>query len=110
MKEQDIQAKILKKLKAMNYVAINVITSSTSGTSDIIACSPTGRFYAIEVKKPREVPSELQWAFIREVQENGGIAFYCDSYADFLFKHDKCSVSGTNCFKAPAFKKTLIDL
>ena len=110
MKEQTIQKQILDKLEALGHYNIKIITGNRAGQSDIISCSPTGRFWAIEVKKPGEVPSDLQWDHIRQVQACNGIAFYCDSLDDFLFKYKKCAVFETNCFEPPAPQETFVDL
>jgi len=110
VKEQKIQKRITDYLGSQGHHSINVITSSTAGTSDIVSCGPDGRFWAIEVKRPGKKPSELQWSYIRSIQERNGIAFYADSFEDFKSKYHKCAVSGTNCFKAPPLKKTLVDL
>ena len=110
MKEQSIQKKIITKLEADGHEVVKVITANKSGIADILTCSPAGKFWCIEVKRPGFKPSELQWDFIRRVQDRNGIAFYADSYDDFLIKYNKCTVSQTNCFKAPTLKKTFVDL
>lgn len=51
----------------------------TTGTSDLIACSPNGQFIAIEMKKPGEKPSKQQKRFIKEVLARGGTALVIDS-------------------------------
>lgn len=86
MKEQDIQAKILAKLLKEGHWSINVMSASRAGIPDIISCSPAGKFWAIEVKKPGEKPTKLQLYNIKEFAHRGAIAFWCDSYADFLEK------------------------
>jgi hypothetical protein len=44
------------------------------GISDILACSPIGQFWTIEVKKPGGKPSSDQIAFLSRVRANKGIA------------------------------------
>ncbi len=51
MKEQAIQAKILKLLKDRGAYTVKVVTGNKSGIPDIIACYK-GRFIGIEVKTP----------------------------------------------------------
>lgn len=84
MKEQDLQKKIIAHLEACGYHAIKVITASKRGTPDIIACSPVGRFTAIEVKAPGKLStvSPLQAHNIDEITKRGGDAFACDNMDD----------------------------
>lgn len=54
MSEKAIQNKIIKDLKAKGYWVIKTqggVAGTPIGTPDIIACDPTGKFLAIEVKK-----------------------------------------------------------
>lgn len=74
-KETAIQTKIIDWLHANHFHAIKVIVSSVDGTSDIIACSPKGRFIAIEVKQGANTASALQEEFITQVINRGGIGF-----------------------------------
>ena len=92
MKEQTIQGKIITYLEKQGFYVINVITASKNGVNDLIACSPTGRFWSIEVKKPGEEPSKLQFYNIDEVEERGGVAFWCDSFQSFLMKYKNSTV------------------
>ena len=97
MKEQDIQAKIIKKLEAEGFVAINLIVASKSGYSDILACKPPhGRFWSIEVKKPGERPSRIQYYRLSQLRKRGAIAFWCDSYDMFLVEFNNCTILETN--------------
>lgn len=91
MKEQGIQAKIIKKLEKEDHVAINLITASKSGFSDIISCGPTGRFWSIEVKKPGERPSRIQYHRLSQFSKREAVAFWCDSYDSFLIQFKEYS-------------------
>ena len=95
MKEQDIQAKILSKLRDMDHYSINVVVASRGGVSDIISCDNTGRFWSIEVKQPGERPRKLQDWNLNEVAKRKGVAFWCDSYDDFLVKFNNNAVVKT---------------
>lgn len=75
MSEQKIQTKILDWLHDNGFYAIKVVVASRSGTSDIVACSPRGRFVAIEVKKPGGMVSKLQTHNLEEIRLRKGIAF-----------------------------------
>ena len=96
MKEQDIQAKILTKLRDEGHYSINVIVASKGGVSDVISCDPQGRFWSVEVKKPGEKPRKLQLWNLEQVKKRGGIAFWCDSYDDFLVKFNNNTAVKTN--------------
>lgn len=56
------------------------------GVSDILAVV-NGRFLAVEVKYAKGKPSEYQTRFIDRIKDNGGVAFWCNSYADFKYKY-----------------------
>lgn len=59
------------------------------GVSDIIACTPCGRFVAVEVKTGRDrVRPEQEW-FLQDVQKRGGIAIVCYNTIDALLEHKK---------------------
>jgi len=94
-KEQSIQHAILDYLALMRIVAwknSNVgiynkktrsfIPSHTRGVSDILGILPTGRFLAIEVKRPKQKPTEEQQLFLDTINENGGLAFVAHSIDD----------------------------
>ena len=76
MKEQDIQARILKKLTDEGHYSINVVVASRGGVSDIVSCGPDGRFWSIEVKKPGERPRKLQEWNLEQVRKRKGVAFW----------------------------------
>jgi len=75
MSEQQTQSKILFWLEANNFYAVKTIVSNKKGTIDIIACSPKGRYVAIEVKFGANTLSKLQAYNIKRVRANHGIAF-----------------------------------
>jgi len=64
-----------KRFRAMPKGAIK-------GVSDILGILPDGRFLAIEVKKPRSYMSKEQKLFIKNINENGGVAFMARSIDD----------------------------
>jgi hypothetical protein len=85
--EQDIQKQILDYLRWRGipcYKHQNAgirkpdggyIPTLTRGVSDIIGCIPkTGRFLAIEVKRPGNKPTAEQQQFIDTINEAGGLA------------------------------------
>ena len=56
------------------------IPTHTRGVSDIIGCIPkTGRFLAIEVKRPGGKPTQEQQQFIDTINAAGGLAFVARS-------------------------------
>lgn len=55
------------------------------GVPDIIGMLK-GRFFAIEVKFGYNKPTEHQIKFIDRVRKAQGVAFWCKSFEDFLYK------------------------
>jgi hypothetical protein len=96
VKEQAIQKKIIVRLEKADFVAINLITASKAGYSDVIACSPYGWFWSIEVKKPGERPSRIQYHRLSQFEKRNAIAFWCDSYESFLEQFDKATIVEAN--------------
>lgn len=45
-----------------------------AGVADLIGCTPEGRFFAFETKRPGKEPTEKQQRFLDAVAERGGIA------------------------------------
>lgn len=99
-KEQDIQKAILDLLAYKGFVAVKYhstvgvaregkyvpIKTGTKGTADILACSPDGRFWAIEVKRKGNKPTPEQLAFIERIRSCGGVAFVAFSVDDVVTK------------------------
>lgn len=91
--EQQIQKAIIDYLRLKKYVVFKHHSTGSTvrknkavffkhgdrGVADIIACSPTGQFVAIEVKKKKGVVSDDQFAFLKAVILNKGIAFIAHS-------------------------------
>ena len=92
MSEQKIQAKILQHLKANGFVACKTITMNRAGILDIIACSPEGRYWEIEVKTPKGRASKLQEVRVKQVRANNGIAFIAYGYDDYLQQFNNSTV------------------
>ena len=59
MKEQDIQAKIIKRLRAEGYFVVKLIQTNLVGLPDLIATKPNETRW-VEVKKPGKKPSAVQ--------------------------------------------------
>ena len=96
MKEQAIQAKILKYLKSQGFVTAKVISGNRAGILDIVACSPDGRYWEIEVKTPQGVASKLQEVRLESLLANNAIAFIAYGYEDFLVKYNNATVIQAN--------------
>jgi Holliday junction resolvase len=78
MSESKLQAKILQWLKAEGHYAIKTIVCNKNGVPDILGCTKTGRFFAIEVKYGANKTSALQEWNIKCITNNGGLA--CVAY------------------------------
>lgn len=83
MTEQALQTKIMNLIKKKGFWATKVISSSKTGTPDILACIH-GRFVAIEVKAPGKINNvtDLQRAQLNAIIESGGRAAVVDSIED----------------------------
>ena len=97
-KEKEIQKAILDYLAYKGFVAVKYhstvgvaregkyvpIPTGTKGTSDILACAPDGRFWAIEVKRKGGKATEHQLAFLERVRANGGVGLVAFSIDDVV--------------------------
>ena len=91
--ESDIQSDIMTLLATHPKVAWAHVTTSGKvkgrgghwmtlgyeGMADIIGQLRDGRLLAIEVKRPGEVPTDIQAEFMSLVNNNRGLAGWCDS-------------------------------
>jgi hypothetical protein len=55
-----------------------------TGVSDIIGQLKDGRFFCIEVKKPKEKPTKEQLYFLQLVRESGGVSGWADNVSDAM--------------------------
>lgn len=88
MTEQQIQTKVIKRLEELGYYVVKTIAVSRAGVPDLICCSPSGAFLAIEVKTPEGVVSELQKWNLERIARNKGDCAVIRSVRDlnnFLF-------------------------
>lgn len=60
--------------------------NSARGCSDVLAVLPDGRFAAIEIKRPGNLPTDDQRDFLASVQRAGGVALFCTSVPDLQEK------------------------
>lgn len=56
------------------------------GLSDLVGITPTGRFFACEVKVPGQKPRENQFAFLEAVKKKGGIGIWATSAEEAITK------------------------
>jgi hypothetical protein len=96
VKDQAIQKKIIDKLYLEGHSALNLITASKAGFSDVLSCSPFGLFWSVEVKRLGEKPSKIQLYRLAQFEKRGAIAFWCDSYEDFLVKFNDGTIREAN--------------
>jgi hypothetical protein len=100
-RERDIQRAILDLLHARGVLAWKAgsgafrvpkagggeryVKMGHEGVADILGALPgTGKFLAIEVKRPGQSPTQAQAAFLTAVQMAGGVAFVASSCADVV--------------------------
>ena len=84
--EKHIQKDILEYLRSINC-SVDVITSGAfmrGGISDIIGCTATGHFLAVEVKRPGGKLTALQRAYFNEKESltEGAICIMATSVED----------------------------
>ena len=72
MKEQDIQAKIIKYLSDQGWLVTKNIATSRKGTPDLTAMKD-GRVFMIEVKKPGKELSPLQRVYKLQAKRHHGV-------------------------------------
>ena len=101
--EHEIQADILEYLfskgclvlRANNIVRQGIRSlriygqTEQRGICDIIGCTPSGKFFAVEVKKHDGKTTEYQDAFITLVRSKKGIAFSARSIEDVKTRIEK---------------------
>lgn len=75
---------------------MKTITMNKAGIPDILACSSTGRFWAIEVKTLRGKASRLQLHWIAKLQANGAVAFIAYGWDDFLVQFNNRAIFEAN--------------
>lgn len=97
MKERDIQKAIMdyleiKKYKVIKFSSVGIWNRKTEhyipqrqrGVSDLICCSPEGRFVAIEVKMKPNKPTDEQLEFIQSINLRGGIGLIVYSIDEIM--------------------------
>lgn len=73
MSESKLQAKIIKWLESKGYIVDKIVTATKAGTADILACSPSGRYIAVEVKFGKNTLSAIQEYKLKLINQSGGV-------------------------------------
>lgn len=60
------------------------IKLAKAGTADVTGCSKDGRFIAVEAKIKPNKPTDLQLAYLNEIERRGGIAFVAYDLDDVM--------------------------
>ena len=72
--ESQIQREIVEYFKSKGYFIARL--TGAKGDPDLVACVPDGRFVALEIKRDdKQKPTIMQKRKIKQILENGGIAF-----------------------------------
>lgn len=80
-----LQPKIIKVLQVeYNAFVTNVITSSFSGTGDLIVCID-GRYFMFEIKYKNDTASTLQKIKVNDVIKAGGKAYFISSIEELRY-------------------------
>lgn len=61
-----------------------MISFGKKGSPDIVACSPSGRFVAVECKKPGNKLTELQQQYLEKLKQKGAIVVIAYSVDDLI--------------------------
>ena len=80
MREQQVQAKLIKDLESQGYYVIKLVKTNKNGIPDLIAIPPGSDVEFIEVKASGGKTSKLQDYRIKELKKHGVKAriFYGD--------------------------------
>lgn len=62
----------------------NRVTIGFPGLSDLIGCTPDGRFFALEIKISGQKPRQNQLDFIEAMKNTGAIAGWCTSIPEAI--------------------------
>lgn len=64
------------------------------GSADLIGWTATGRFLAVEVKRPGERPTKEQARFLQSVSDAGGVGVLAHSVTEFSARMQKEAACG----------------
>ena len=78
MRENEIEAKLVKAVKAVGGVCWKFTSPGTAGVPDRIVLMPSGKISFVEVKAPGETPRPLQRLRIRTLRQLGFRVFVLD--------------------------------
>ena len=78
MRENEIEAKLVKAVKAHGGVCWKFISPGTAGVPDRIVLMPSGRIAFVEVKAPGEKPRPLQCVRIKLLRRLGFKVYVLD--------------------------------
>lgn len=100
-REAEIQRQIVQVLYMAGFLVLRVNSGSNgahipfvrwfegggwinSGVSDILAESPAGKLWAVEVKRPGEAPSKDQCRFLQAVIQRGGVGLVASTVEQII--------------------------
>ena len=78
MRENEIETKLVKAVKARGGVCWKFVSPGTAGVPDRIVLMPSGRSAFVEVKAPGEKPRPLQSARIKLLRRLGFKVYILD--------------------------------
>lgn len=89
--ENKHQSKVIKLLENEGFEVIKIIAANKSGNADIIACSPVGQFWKIEVKRECKDLRKLQRFKLKNFAKKNAVSVAAYGYSDFLYKYQYLS-------------------
>lgn len=87
------QKKILDFLEDHGFEAIKISVANKAGNSDIVACSPIGQFWKIEVKREKGVLKPLQYVKLLKFWEKKAVCLVAYGFEDFKYKYDMLTLA-----------------
>lgn len=89
------QKKIIHDLEAIGFQVVKIVVGNKAGVADIIAWSPVGQIWLIEVKKEKgSVLAPLQEAKLKLAWENNAVVMVAYGCKDFRAKFKAIKEAG----------------
>jgi hypothetical protein len=79
MLEKELERKLRKGIAIRGGKCRKWVSPGWKGAPDRIVLLPGGRIFFIEMKKPGEEPTPLQYQRLKELNDMGFVAFYLNS-------------------------------
>lgn len=85
--EKEHQRKILSFLEQEGFETIKVVTANKAANADILACSPCGQFWKIEVKREKGTLTSMQRRKLVNFWKRHSVGLAVYGFDDFMRKY-----------------------